>query len=121
MPSFENRCKNHTINVFHMNAVHVFYNVVGIEDEIGGLIPMVGITKIVSIHEDMWARIKDLSEIRSDSAHGIVGGRIVVTWGLGSEKLKAMATGECIGYRGKRFMKLPDMREGESIIGLIEL
>jgi hypothetical protein len=43
------------------------YSVVGIEDEIhviGGLVPMVGITKIVgkySIHEDMWARIKDLA------------------------------------------------------------
>ena len=72
---------------------------------------MVGITKIIkkySIHEDMWAQIKDLPEIRSDSAHRIVGGRIVVMGGLGGEKLKAMATGECIGYRGKRFMKLPD-------------
>ena len=66
--------------------------------------PMVGITKIVkkySIHEDMWACIKDLPEIQSDSAHRIVGGRIVVTGGLGGEKLKAMATGECIGYPGK--------------------
>ena len=108
-----------------MNAVRVFYSVVGIEDEIyviGGLVPMVGITKIVekySIHEDMWARIKDLPEIRSDSAHGIVGGRIVVTGGLGGEKLKAMATGGCIGYRGKRFMKLPDMgKERASLTSL---
>ena len=31
-----------------------------------GLVPMVGITKIIkkySIHEDMWAQIKDLPEI----------------------------------------------------------
>ena len=108
-----------------MNAVRVFYSVVGIEDEIyviGGLVPMVGITKIVekySIHEDMWARTKDLAEIRSDSSHGIVGNRIVVAGGLGSEKLKAMATAECIGYRGRRFMKLPDMgKERSSVTSL---
>ena len=105
-----------------MNAVRVFYSVVGIKDEIyviGGLVPMVGICKIVekySIHEDMWARTKDLAEIRSDSAQGIVGNRIVVSGGLGSEKLKAMATGECIGYRGKRFVKLPEMSKERSSV-----
>ena len=36
-------------------------------------------------------------------------GHIVVAGGLGNKKLKAMATGECMGYRGKKFMKLPDM------------
>ena len=52
-----------------MNAVQVFYSVVGIEDEIymiGGLVPMVGISKIVEkygIH--MWAQIKDLMQILS--------------------------------------------------------
>ena len=49
----------------------------------------------------------------------IVGGRIVVTGGLGGEKLKAMATGECISYRGKKFMKLPDMgKERASLTSL---
>ena len=105
-----------------MNAVRVFYSVVGIKDEIyviGGLVPMVGICKVVekySIHEDMWARIKDLSEIRSDSAQGIVGNRVVVTGGLGGEKLRAMATGECIGYRGKRFAKLPETSKERSSV-----
>lgn len=105
-----------------MNAIRVFYSVVGIKDEIyviGGLVPMVGICKVVekySIHEDMWARIKDLSEIRSDSAYGIVGNRIVVVGGLGSEKLRAMSTGECIGYRGKRFMKLPETSKERSSV-----
>jgi hypothetical protein len=102
-----------------MSSIRVFYSVVGIEDEIyvmGGLVPKAGLTKIVerySIHEDMWCRIRDLNELRSDCAYGVVGKRVVLTCGLGgADKDKgkppsAMTTGEAIEYRGRRFKKLP--------------
>lgn len=102
-----------------MSSIRVFYSVVGIEDEIyvmGGLVPSSGLTKIVerySIHEDMWCRIRDLNELRSDCAYGVVGKHVVVVGGLGADKADkekppfAMNTGEAIGYRGRRFKKLP--------------
>ena len=96
-----------------MNTKRVFYSVVGIEDEIyviGGLVPLTGICKIVeryNIHEDMWCRIRDLSESRSDSAQGVVGKKVVVVCGIGGEKICQMDTGECTEYRGRRFHGLP--------------
>lgn len=109
-----------------MGSVRVFYSVVGIKDEIyviGGLVPMIGICKVVerySIHDDMWSRIADLKEIRSDSGYGIVGKRIVVTGGLGGEKLGGMTTGESIPYRGKKFVSLPPLvKERSSLTSLM--
>lgn len=100
-----------------LSSLRVFYSVVGIEDEIyvmGGLVPKVGLTKIVerySIHEDMWCRIRDLNELRSDCAYGVVGKRVVVVGGVGGNAKdsppEAMKTGEAIEYRGRRFKKLP--------------
>ena len=100
-----------------MTSLRVFYSVVGIEDEIyvlGGLVPKVGICKIVerySIHEDMWCRIRDLPEMRSDCSSGIVGGRVVLAGGIGGagEKPTGMDTVESIGYRGRRFSSLPKL------------
>lgn len=110
-----------------MNVIRVFYSVVGIEDEIyvlGGLVPMVGISKIVerySIEEDMWCRVKDLSVMRSDCAYGVVGSRVVVTGGLGGapEKPCAMDTGECIEHRGRRFKKVPQLSKPRSSVTTI--
>lgn len=105
-----------------MTSIRVFYSVIGYKSDIfviGGLVPMVGICKIVekySIRENKWTRIKDLNEIRSDSAYGVVGGRLVVAGGLGGENLKAMDTVECITPRGKRFMKLPSLSKARSSI-----
>ena len=103
-----------------MGSVRVFYSIVGIEDEIyviGGLVPMMGVCKVVerySIHDNMWSRIADLKEIRSDSGYGIVGKRIVVMGGLGGEKLRGMMTGECIKYGGKKFSSLPPLSKERS-------
>lgn len=110
-----------------MNCIRVFYSVVGIKDEIyvlGGLVPMVGISKIVerySIEEDMWCRIKDLSSMRSDCAYGMVGNRVVVTGGLGGapEKPSAMDSGESIEYRGRRFKKIPQLSKPRSSVSTI--
>lgn len=102
-------------NMSSMHALRVFYSVVGIEDEIyvvGGLVPTVGVCRIVekyNIHEDMWARINDLSEIRSDSVGGVVGNRVVVAGGLGGEKPQAMDTGEAIAHKGKKFKSIPKL------------
>ncbi len=110
-----------------MSTGRVFYSVVGIEDEIytiGGLVPLVGIGKIVeryNIHEDMWCRTRDLNEIRSDSAYGIVGERIVVACGLGGKKLCPMDTGECIGYRGRRFLKIPQTSKPRASVTTINV
>ena len=100
-----------------MNAIRVFYGVIGIQDEIyvvGGLVPQVGVTKVVerySIHEDMWCRIRDLNSLRSDAAYGVVGNRVVIVGGIGGggDKPAPMDTGECIEYRGRRFKKLPQL------------
>ena len=110
-----------------MNVIRVFYSVVGIQDEIyvlGGLVPMSGISKIVerySIEEDMWCRIKDLNVMRSDCAYGVVGDRVVVAGGLGGQpdKPAAMDTGECIGYRGRRFAKIPQLSKARTSVSTI--
>ena len=105
-----------------MTSIRVFYSVVGYKDSIfviGGLVPMVGICKIAesySIRENKWTRIKDLIQIRSDSAHGIVGGRVVVAGGLGGETLRAMDTAECIHPKGNRFKKLPNLSKERSSV-----
>ncbi len=101
-------------------SIRVFYSVVGMGPNIyavGGLVPMVGITKIVekySIHEDMWTRIKDLTEIRSDCVSAVIGGRLVLVGGLGGENLRAMDTVECLGPKGKRFHKLANISKARS-------
>ena len=109
-----------------MTSIRVFYSVVGYNDSIfviGGLVPMVGICKIAerySIRDNKWSRINDLLQIRSDSAYGIVGGRVVVAAGLGGETLRAMDTAECITPKGKRFMKLPNLaKERSSVTSLL--
>ena len=109
-----------------MVSVRVFYNVVGFKDEIyvvGGLVPLVGVCKIVekySIHDDMWSRVKDMQEIRSDAGYGIVGGRLVVAGGLGGEKLRPMNTSEGFRYQGKRFHSLPPLvKERSSMTSLM--
>ena len=110
-----------------MNAVRVFYSIVGIEDQIyvmGGLVPTIGVTKVVeryNIHEDMWSRIKDLTELRSDCAGGVVGNRVVVATGLGGapDKPSVMDTAECIEYNGKKFKKLPGLSLGRSSVTTI--
>ena len=109
-----------------MTANRVFYNVVGIGEEIlviGGLVPMIGICKIVeryNIREGKWTRLRDLAEIRSDGAHGVVGGRVVVAGGLGGTELKAMDTVESIGLRGKRFSRLPSLPKPRSSMTSLE-
>ena len=97
-----------------MYALRVFCSIVGIEEEIyviGGFVPMVGVCKIVekyNIHEDMWARICDLSECRTDAVCGVVGNRVVMTGGIGpAPELKPLVSGEAIGYKGKRFKNIP--------------
>ena len=109
-----------------MSSVRVFYSVVGLKDEIyaiGGLIPMMGITKIVEkydIDNNMWCRTKDLSENRSDSAYGVVGGRVVVAGGLGGQEAPCfLRTGECIGHRGSSFMKIANMPTTRSSVTTI--
>ena len=100
-----------------MNSVRVFYSVVGIKNEIfviGGLIPLVGISKIVEkydIDQDMWCRIKDLTEMRSDSAYGVVGEHVVVMGGLGGaeDKPTFMKNGECFAHKGTVAQRLPSM------------
>ena len=99
-----------------MSSVRVFYSVVGLQDEIyviGGLVPTVGITKIVEkydIESDIWCRGKDLSENRSDSAYGVVGERIVIAGGLGGgENPGFMKSAECMSHRGPGFMKISSM------------
>ena len=107
-----------------MSSIRVFYSVVGIQDEIyvmGGLVPKVGLAKVVerySIHEDMWCRIRDLNVLRSDSAFGVVGNRVVITCGLGNkpEKPAPMDSGECIEYRGRRFKKIPQTSKPRSSV-----
>ncbi len=101
-------------------SIRVFYSVIGTGPNIyalGGLVPMVGIAKIAerySIHEDTWTRIKDMTEIRSDCACGIVGGRVVLAGGLGGENLRAMDTVESLSPKGKRFTKLPSLSKARS-------
>ena len=109
-----------------MPSIRVFYSVMGSMDEIyaiGGLVPMVGICKIVerySIREDKWTRIKDMTEIRSDCAYGVIGGRMVAAGGLGGENLRAMDTVEClVPNKGKRFMKLPNLSKARSSMTVV--
>lgn len=103
-----------------MLSIRVFYNVVGIKDEIyvlGGLVPMVGVCKVVekyNIKEDSWSRARDLPDIRSDGASGVVGGRIIVAGGLGTEKLTAMDLTESFYHKGKRFHHLPSLSVARS-------
>lgn len=110
----------------NMTANRVFYNVVGLGEEIyviGGLVPMVGICKIVeryNIRERKWTRLPDLPEIRSDSAFGVIGGRVVVAGGLGGEELKAMNTVDSIVPRGKRFVRLPSLPKARSSMTSLE-
>ena len=100
-----------------MNSVRVFYSVVGIKNEIfviGGLIPLVGISKIVEkydIDQNMWCRIKDLGEMRSDSSYGIVGEHVVVVGGLGGpeDKPTFMKNGECFGHKETVAQRIPNM------------
>ncbi len=109
-----------------MASVRVFYNVVGIKDElyvVGGLVPMIGLSKIVekySIHEDMWSRAKDLPELRSDAGFGVVGNRVVVAGGLGGDKLRPMKTGAALRHQGKKFHNLPHLvKERSSMTSLV--
>ena len=103
-----------------LGSVRVFYNIVGIKDEIyviGGLVPMVGVCKIVerySIYDNSWSRLKDLGEIRSDGGAGVVGNRVVVVGGLGGANLRGMNTGVAIKYQGKKFRELPPLEKERS-------
>ncbi len=103
-----------------MASVRVFYNIIGVKDEIfvvGGLVPMVGLSKIVekySINDDMWSRTKDLPELRSDAGYGVVNNCLIVAGGLGGEKLRPMKTGEALPYQGKKYQKLPLMMKERS-------
>ncbi len=100
-----------------MNSVRVFYSVVGIKNEIfviGGLIPLVGISKIVEkydIDQNLWCRIKDLSEMRSDSSYGVIGDHVVVAGGLGGAEGQPtfMKNGECFAHRSAVPQRIPSM------------
>ena len=106
-------------------SIRVFYSVMGVEDEIfalGGLVPMVGICRIAekySIREDKWTRLKDMAEIRSDAASGIIGGRLVMAGGLGGQQLQAMSSVECMAPRGKRFHRLPNLSKARSSMSCV--
>ena len=79
-----------------MGSVRVFYNIMGINDSIyviGGLIPMMGLTKIVEkydIKKNKWTRLRDLPISRSDGSIGVVGGRVVVAAGLSGDTPQQM-------------------------------
>lgn len=98
----------------------VFYSVLGVGDDIfvlGGLVPMLGICKIAekyNIKENDWTRLRDMLEIRSDSATGVIGGRLVMAGGLGGQQLQAMNTVECVAPHGKRFHRMPNISKARS-------
>ena len=107
-------------------SIRVFYSVLGVEDEIfvlGGLVPMVGISKIAekySIQENKWTRLpKDMLEIRSDASCGVIGGRMVVAGGLGGQQLQAMSSVEALAPRGKRFHRLPNLSKARSSVSWV--
>ena len=109
-------------------SIRVFYNVVGCGEEIyvlGGLVPMVGLSKIAekySIRENKWTRLKDLLELRSDSACGVVGGRVVVAGGLGGthQRPQTMVSVESFVPGGKRFTKLMNLFKPRSSLSSLE-
>ena len=93
-----------------MATVRVFYSVVGYGDfiyVIGGLVPMVGVCKTVerySIKDNKWIRIQDLNLPRSDCVSAVIGGRIVMSGGLGGElpNVGSLAHAEAMNPRDKR-------------------
>lgn len=93
-----------------MPSIRVFNSVVGYGDfiySIGGLVPMVGVCKIVerySIKENKWIRIQDLVLPRSDCVCGLIGNRIVMCGGLGGElpNIGSLAHAEAMNPREKR-------------------
>ena len=111
-----------------MPSIRVFYNVVGHGDEIyvlGGLVPMVGLSKIAerySIRENKWAPLKDLVELRSDGACGVVGGRVVVAGGLGGthQQPQTMVTVESFVPGGKCFVRLMQLSKPRSSLTSLE-
>eukprot|EP00731_Ephydatia_muelleri_P000247 Em0001g247a len=102
-----------------MTTVRVFYNFVGYGDffyVIGGLVPMVGVCKIVerySIKENKWLRIQDLIMPRSDCVCALIGNRIVIAGGLGGElpNIGSLAHAEAMNPRDKRktWVEIPSM------------
>ncbi|KAL5515241.1 hypothetical protein EMCRGX_G000380 [Ephydatia muelleri] len=102
-----------------MATVRVFYNFVGYGDffyVIGGLVPMVGVCKIVerySIKENKWLRIQDLIMPRSDCVCALIGNRIVIAGGLGGElpNIGSLAHAEAMNPRDKRktWVEIPSM------------
>ena len=103
-------------------SVRVFYNVIGYKDHIyvyGGLIPMMGFTKIAerySIKENSWTRLKDLNTPRSDGSIGVMGDRIVLAAGLGTaaaEPDKPLLIPDVLSFsnRGRRTERIPSMKK----------
>ena len=106
-----------------MTSLRVFYNIVGHKGFIyvlGGLVPMVGLSKIVErydIKKNEWTRLKDLRVPQSDGSIGVVGDRVVYAAGMSSATASgAHPTPMCLNYtyalsdNGESFERLPNMK-----------
>lgn len=103
-----------------MHSCRVFYNVVGHKDYIyvlGGLVPMVGLSKMVerySIKEDKWTRLSDLNLPRSDGSVGVVGDKVILAAGLGMVKNEAKVMTDVLAFKGDSMKKIASMPQGRS-------